>query len=224
MSVDTVNKFLGTTIGREKACRLVQYFARFYAFYLLRAGAPKEAIQRWVDLKTHIANARKFFRLFKQLEFAQTAIKSLSIQDEIVRATSVLKQVGMFVYYGTEALVLANAINFYKFPNVKNIQRLGFKSWLLALTMSLITGVYKHRQLGIRATMLARSEKGTEQDVVKLAKEKKALRKQLFQDTADIIIPLASLDIIGFDEGIVGLAGMTSSWLALTSQWQKVSA
>lgn len=108
MSVDTFNRFLATTTGREKACRLVQYFARFYAFYLFRSGAPKEAIQRWNDLKSHIGNARKFFRLFKQVEFANTAVKSLSIQDEVVRATSVLKQIGMFFYYGTEALVLVS--------------------------------------------------------------------------------------------------------------------
>ncbi|CDS05293.1 hypothetical protein LRAMOSA07822 [Lichtheimia ramosa] len=224
MSVDTFNRFLATTTGREKACRLVQYFARFYAFYLFRSGAPKEAIQRWNDLKSHIGNARKFFRLFKQVEFANTAVKSLSIQDEVVRATSVLKQIGMFFYYGTEALVLANAVKFYKISNIKDIQRLGFKCWLFALTMSIITGVHKLRGLKVREAMLNKNEKAPEGDAKALVKEKKGLHKQLLQDVVDAIIPVAGLNIIGFDEGIVGLAGMTTSWLAVTSQWQKVAS
>lgn len=38
-------------------------------------------------------------------------------------------------------------------------------------------------------------------------REKKGLHKQLLQDVVDAIIPVAGLNIIGFDEGIVGLAG-----------------
>ena len=108
MSVDAINKYLQSTVGREKALRLIQYFARFYAFYLLRNGAPKEAIQRWGDLKTHIGNGRKFFRLLKQFEFAQAGVKALSIQDEVLRVTAALKQAGMFFYYSTEAIVLVS--------------------------------------------------------------------------------------------------------------------
>lgn len=104
--MEAINRFMATTTGREKLCRLVQYFSRFYAFYLLRSGAPKEVIQRWAELKGHIGNARKFFRLFKQVEFASNGIKALGIKDEVLRATGALKQLFMFVYYCTEAAVL----------------------------------------------------------------------------------------------------------------------
>lgn len=105
-NVDHFNRYLNTTVGREKLCRFVQYFARFYAFYLFRQGAPKETIQRWVDLKTHLGNGRKFFRLLKPVEFAQTGVKSLSIRDEVLRYTAVAKQIGMAFYYLTEVFVL----------------------------------------------------------------------------------------------------------------------
>lgn len=104
--VDAFNRYLNTTVGREKLCRLVQYFARFYAFYLFRNGAPKDTIQRWVNLKTHLGNGRKFFRLLKPVEFAQTGVKSLSIRDEVLRFTAVAKQTGMFFYYMSEVFVL----------------------------------------------------------------------------------------------------------------------
>ncbi|KAI9257245.1 peroxisomal biogenesis factor 11 [Phascolomyces articulosus] len=230
MSVTGINKYLQTTVGREKLLRFVQYFSRFYAFYLLRNGAPKEAIQRWADLKTHIGNGRKFFRLFKQFEFGQAGVKALSIQDEVLRVTGALKQLGMFLYYSTEAVVLANAVNFYKVKNVKNFQQLGFKFWLAALVMSVVSTLHKFRNLSIRAAQLEKtfkSEKSTEQvqaEAKVLVKEKKGLQKQLLQDVVDMIIPSAGLSLLPFDEGIVGLAGMTTSWLAMTSQWKKLNA
>lgn len=107
-AVDHFNRYLNTTVGREKACRLVQYFARFYAFYLFRNGAPKETIQRWVDLKTHLGNGRKFFRLLKPVEFAQNGVKSLGVRDEVLRYTGVVKQIGMALYYLTEVFVLVS--------------------------------------------------------------------------------------------------------------------
>lgn len=110
--VDAFNRYLSTTVGREKLCRLVQYFARFYAFYLLRNGAPKDTVQRWVDLKTHLGNGRKFFRLLKPVEFAQTGIKSLAIKDEVLRFTAVAKQIGMMLYYITEVFVLVRHIEY----------------------------------------------------------------------------------------------------------------
>lgn len=108
--VDHFNRYLNTTVGREKLCRFVQYFARFYAFYLFRHGAPKETIQRWVDLKTHLGNGRKFFRLLKPVEFAHTGVKSLTIKDEILRFTAVAKQIGMAFYYLTEVFVLVSTL------------------------------------------------------------------------------------------------------------------
>ncbi|KAG1435710.1 hypothetical protein G6F56_013867 [Rhizopus delemar] len=105
-NVDSFNRYLNTTVGREKLCRLVQYFARFYAFYLLRQGAPDGTVERWVQLKSHLGNGRKFFRLLKPVEFAQVAVKSLTIQDEVLRYTAVGKQAGMFFYYLSEVFVL----------------------------------------------------------------------------------------------------------------------
>lgn len=182
VQVENVNRFLATTTGREKLCRLVQYFSRFYAFYLYRSGAPKDVVQRWSDLKQHIGNARKFFRLFKQLEFAQTGIKSLALKDEVLRITGAAKQFAMFFYYCSEALVLvtytsilsdqrhlliftllqANTVNFYKISNAKQVQQFGFKCWFTALAFSIASSLYKYRALGIRKHMLEKSLKAAE--------------------------------------------------------------
>ncbi|KAI9248184.1 peroxisomal biogenesis factor 11 [Sporodiniella umbellata] len=235
--IDAFNRYLATTVGREKLCRLFQYFARFYAFYLFRIGAPKDTIQRWVDLKTHLGNGRKFFRLLKPVEFAQVGVKSLTIKDETIKYTAVVKQAGMFFYYLSEALVLANAINFYKFTNIKQVTQFGQRCWLVALTASLLSGLYKSKQLAVRQHMLEKTrkaivnaEKGSDTQLTELKAQEKALAKdkystryQMIQDAVDAIIPLAGLSYLKADEGIVGLAGMTTSALAMNSHWKKLN-
>jgi peroxin-11B len=104
--VDAINRFLHTTYGRERACRLLQYFARFYTHYLIRLGASPVKIQRWSSLKYHVAHARKFFRLLKPIEFAQASIKALQTNDTVLRITTMLKHIGMGLYYSAEVLVL----------------------------------------------------------------------------------------------------------------------
>ncbi|KAF7730696.1 Peroxisomal membrane protein PMP27 [Apophysomyces ossiformis] len=227
--VDALNRFLGTTVGREKACRFVQYFSRFYVFYLLRSGATKETIQRWSDLKSHISNGRKFFRLLKPIEFAQTGVKSLTIQDEVLRSTAVIKQAGMFFYYCSEALVLANAIKFYKFEQIKKITEFGWKCWFVALAASILSGLYKLKRAAVHEKMLKKGRQIEKDSVIlkedekKLVKEKHATLYQLLQDSVDILIPIGSLGWIPLDEGFLGLAGMTTSLLAVNTQWKKVN-
>ncbi|ORX56227.1 peroxisomal biogenesis factor 11 [Hesseltinella vesiculosa] len=224
-SVATFNKFLHTTTGREKMCRLVQYFSRFYVFYLTRQGAPKDVITKWAGLKGHLGNARKFFRLAKNVEFATNAIKGLSIQDPVLRATTVLKQVGMFLYYTTEAINLMNIISFRHDSNLKDITRLGQKCWFIALSASLVSGVHKFNVLKEkRQRLVAAGEKADPADAKKLTKDFVSARYQFIQDACDIVIPTSGLGIISFDEGVVGIAGMITSAMAIRTQWNKVSA
>ncbi|CDS08704.1 hypothetical protein LRAMOSA10065 [Lichtheimia ramosa] len=226
-TVETFNRYLNTTVGREKLWRFVQYFSRFYVFYLFRTGASKDTIQRWNDLKNNVSIARKFFRLFKQFEFGSNAAKSLALPDEVLKTTGALKQIGMLVYYTCEALVLANTVKFYKFSSAPEFQKFGFKAWLFALCMSVISSLYKHKRLAVRAHMLQKREGVTEEkqnyeeEAASLVREKKAVNKQLVQDLIDMVIPVAGLNIIGFDEGIVGIAGMITSSMAIHAQWQK---
>ncbi|KAI8329949.1 peroxisomal biogenesis factor 11 [Chlamydoabsidia padenii] len=222
--VDMINRFLATTTGREKLCRLVQYFSRFYVFYLTRTGASTDVIKRWAELKGHLGNARKFFRLLKPIEFAQSGIKGLSLQDPVLRATTVIKQAGMFLYYTTEAINLGNITNFRKVDNIKSITTFGQKCWFVALAASWISGLYKFKVLATKQAKLQSTEKADQADIAKLHKDQFAARYQFVQDSCDMIIPTAGLGWINFDEGIVGIAGMITSAMAARNQWLKVNA
>ena len=57
----------------------------------------------------------------------------------------------------------------------------------------------------------------------KLARELDAVRIQLLSDLCDVAIPAAALGWVNLDDGIVGLAGTTSSLLGVWSQWKKTA-
>ncbi|KAI9488605.1 peroxisomal biogenesis factor 11 [Zychaea mexicana] len=227
--VTSVNNFLGTTTGREKLCRFIQYFARFYAFYLLRQGAPQSSSQRWNDLKQHIGNGRKFFRLFKPIEFVQTAVHSLGSSDEVVRLTAVVKHLSNALYYCSEVFVLTTAIGFYKPKNVDKIQKFGWKCWFISLFASILASLYKFRLLNVKAVMLEKSKRHLEgkRDPELNLQEKQLVKEinsnsyQLVQDVVDIIIPSGNLGWLPVDEGVIGLAGAITSLMAVNTQWKK---
>ncbi|KAG2221957.1 hypothetical protein INT45_010481 [Circinella minor] len=229
--VTNVNSYLGTTTGREKLCRFVQYFARFYAFYLYRRGAPKDVFERWSELKNHIGNGRKFFRLLKPIEFVQTAVHSLNTDNEIFRLTSIVKHLGNALYYSSEVFVLTTAIGFYKPNNITKIQRFGWKCWFISLFASIMSGLYKYRLLSLRSKVLMKSKRQSEHkgdpeldfQEKQLAKDTHSNSYQLLQDLVDIVIPSGNLGWIPADEGVIGIAGVITSLMAMNVQWQKTS-
>ena len=52
-------KFTSTTVGRDKAYRLVQYFTRFLAYYMAHQGSKKETIEKVARLSVALGTARK---------------------------------------------------------------------------------------------------------------------------------------------------------------------
>lgn len=57
----------------------------------------------------------------------------------------------------------------------------------------------------------------------KVEKELNAVKIQLISDLCDITIPSSALGWVDLDDGIVGLAGTTSSLLGVWSTWRKTA-
>lgn len=53
--------------------------------------------------------------------------------------------------------------------------------------------------------------------------ERAASKLQLFCDLCDLTSPASSLGWVNFDDGIVGLAGTTSSLIGIYNQWRKTA-
>jgi peroxin-11B len=58
---------------------------------------------------------------------------------------------------------------------------------------------------------------------VKKIREKQAITYQLIQDAVDMLIPIGGLKWLDLDEGVIGIAGMITSAMAMNTQWKKTN-
>jgi hypothetical protein len=56
-------KFVSTTVGRDKLLRTIQYFSRFYAWYLFRTNGTPGEIAPWEAIKKQFGLIRKAMRV-----------------------------------------------------------------------------------------------------------------------------------------------------------------
>ena len=93
-------------MGRDKLLRTVQYFSRFYAWYLYRTNNPQAAITTWEVTKKQLGTARKLLRLGKFLEHfkaASVAADKTGI-DPVLKFCAVGRQLGYAGYLSLDNL------------------------------------------------------------------------------------------------------------------------
>ncbi|KAI7060543.1 hypothetical protein KC343_g22590, partial [Hortaea werneckii] len=59
------NRFVATTVGRDKTLRTVQYFSRFLAWYTYRTNSPASTVALFDGVKKNFGSVRKAMRLGK---------------------------------------------------------------------------------------------------------------------------------------------------------------
>ncbi|KAK4176822.1 peroxisomal biogenesis factor 11 [Triangularia setosa] len=218
-------KFVSTTVGRDKLLRTLQYFARFYAWYLLRTNATKSAIQPWETMKKQFGLVRKVLRAGKNVEHFKAAALAADnkTMDPVLRYTAVGRQLGYAGYLSMDLLTLLDATGIKKSPNAKRLQQEAYRFWAAGITFSIVGQLYTLWQLKQREQKVDRKEGEGVVEGKRIAKERAASRLQLTSDLCDITVPLAALAWVNFDDGIVGLAGTVSSLLGVYSQWNKTA-
>ncbi|CDZ96761.1 Peroxisomal biogenesis protein (peroxin) [Phaffia rhodozyma] len=229
-------KVLSTTVGRDKLYRLIQYFARIVAWYLLRQG-DKEGAIRWTGLKGGLTVGRKLMRVFKPVEHLQLAIKATQAPPanlsssagkaaEIERIAQVARQVAYAGYLTTDSVVYLQGIKFLnlnpdKFARTSKVSQ---RFWLAGILLSLISsaaGVVKVRKEAKRASLTVDNEKGDGARSKALVAQRSALFTQIVQDSLDAFIPASNLGLVELQDGTVGAIGVITSWMALTALWAK---
>lgn len=217
-------KLLETTVGREKLMRLVQYWSQFLSFVLYRQGYSKTTYLFWKKLQVQLGLARKLFRAGMPLSLIQNAVAAAHNQteDPVLRFTTIGRQLGLAGFLSLDSLMWLNNSNVYKFNNVgaNKIQRLSMQFWLASLAFSVANWAYKYnRTAKAQQALLSESEKDAA-SLKKVAYEKYDASLHLVWDLADTTIPLSALGYVGLDDGIVGLAGLFTSILALKGLWK----
>lgn len=213
-------------VGRDKVLRTLQYFSRFLAWYLYRTNRPLASIAPFDATKKQLGTARKLMRVGKFVEhFKAAAVASDATSlDPVIRATSVGRQLGYAFYMLLDSANILDATGIRKSAHAPQLLRRANQAWLSGISFSIAQGLYALYGLRARGAVVAASsdpEKVVEQK--KVARELGALKIQLLSDLCDLTIPATALGWVQLDDGIVGLAGTTSSLLGVWGQWKKTA-
>jgi hypothetical protein len=153
-------KYVATTVGRDKLLRTLQYFARFYAWYLLRTNRPQASIQPWEAMKKQFGLVRKVLRAGKNVEHFKAAAVAADAKtmDPVLRYTTVGRQLGYAGYLSMDLLTLLDATGIKKSPNAKRLQQEAYRFWAVGLACSVLGQLYTQYQLRQREARVDRKE------------------------------------------------------------------
>lgn len=156
-------KFLATTIGRDKLLRLVQFFARFYSWYLLRTNGLASSIAPWDALKKQLGLTRKFMRIGKNLEHLKLAAhaadpKNQAVADPVLRYTTVGRQLGYAGYLTLDAATVLDAAGVRKWDRAKTLAREANRFWAMGLFFSIVGQLYTQYRLNQREARIDKKD------------------------------------------------------------------
>ncbi|OAK96930.1 peroxisomal biogenesis factor 11 [Phaeosphaeriaceae sp. SRC1lsM3a] len=219
-------KFVATTVGRDKLLRTLQYFSRFLAWYLYRTNRPASTIAPFDLTKKQFGTTRKLMRVGKFVEhFRAAAVASdAKATDPVLRFTTIGRQLGYAAYMLFDNACVLDATGIKKFGAAPRLLREGYRAWFTGLSFSIASGIYSYYNLTQKqAQIKASAEPEKVVETKKVERELNAVKVQLLSDLCDITIPSSALGWVELDDGIVGLAGTTSSLLGVWGQWKKTA-
>ena len=153
-------RFVATTVGRDKLLRTMQYFARFYAWYLLRTNGTPAQMAPWDALKKHFGLTRKVLRFGKAVEHVKAAAVAADAKglDPFLRYAALGRQVGYAGYLSFDAVSLPDALGVRKWEGAKTAQRQAYRCWAVGLVFSVAAQVYTLYQLKQREARIDRKD------------------------------------------------------------------
>ncbi|KAF4763825.1 hypothetical protein N7455_009810 [Penicillium solitum] len=219
-------RFVATTVGRDKLLRTIQYFSRFYAWYLYRTNKPQSAIDPYNAVKKQFGTTRKIMRIGKFLEHlkaAAIAFDNKSPVDPVLRYLAIGRQLGYAGYLTLDAITVIDVIGIRKLSSAKQLQQSAYRSWAAGLIFSTVAGVYTLVRLQEKEKTIDRKEGEGVVEAKKIEKERSAARIQLLSDVCDLAAPLTAVGVLNLDDGLVGITGTISSLIGVWSQWRKTA-
>jgi len=227
-SVTHYLKFVSTTVGRDKLLRTLQYFSRFYAWYLYRTNKPASSIAPFEAVKKSFGQARKILRFGKSIEhFKAAAIlvdtKGGDSGDRILRNAAIGRQLGYAGYLTFDSITLVDALGVRKFEAAKRLSQEAARCWFAGLSCSVFASAYALYLLREKEAKLSKEDGESVVEGKKIQKDRAALHLQLVSDLCDMSVPTSALGWLELDDGIVGLAGTVSSLIGVYGQWRKTA-
>lgn len=155
-------RFVATTVGRDKVLRTLQYFARFYAWYLFRTNGSPAEIAPWDAMKKQFGLTRKIMRVGKNVEHMKAAAVAADAKagalDPVLRYAAVGRQLGYAGYLTLDMATVLDATGIRKSEAAKTFQKEAFRFWAMGLMCSVVAQVYTLYQLKQREAKVDKKE------------------------------------------------------------------
>jgi peroxin-11B len=153
-------KFVATTVGRDKLLRTLQYFSRFYAWYLYRTNGTPGEIAPFEAIKKQFGLARKLMRVGKNVEHLKAAAIAADSKnlDPVLKYCAVGRQIGYAGYLTFDAITVLDAVGIRKSPSTKRIQKEAYRFWLMGLLFSATSGLYSLYNLRQQAAKIDKKD------------------------------------------------------------------
>jgi peroxin-11B len=216
-------KFVSTTVGRDKILRTLQYFSRFYAWYLFRTNGTPASIAPFEAIKKQFGLARKLMRIGKNVEHFKAAALAADAKnlDPIIKYCAIGRQLGYAGYLSFDAFTYLDAAGIRKSPNTKRIQKEAYRFWMIGLLFSTMSGTYSLWNLRQQSRKINKEDGEGVVAAKRIEKERASINLQLLSDLCDLTVPTTAIGLTNFDDGFVGLAGTVSSLIGVYNQWKK---
>jgi len=211
-------KFLETHNGRDKVVRTIQYFSRFFAWYLLVNNKP-EGHKIIAGLEAHSSMSRKIFRLLKSVAFVQSASKvAVEETDAVVKVTTVVQHLALAVWLIYDHIIWATKLGLMQSDVAKHNKKANI-SWLI----SMIAGALKSAYL-LQQTQQKINAEQKPDALDSLRKRQFEYFIELMRNVFDLPIPIHALNKTvqqHVPTGLIGLSGTFTSLIGIYQIWVK---
>jgi len=148
--------------------------------------------------------------------------------------TAIAKQLSYVGYLSYDAIVWANAVKFIKLDQmtIARVNRIANRFWLSGIMFSIVHSLIKAGRLAIEAKKL-RSAAWNDKDVgaaVDRDRKSQAIeitrattRHQFIIDALDVWFPASGLGFVNVNDGVLGIFGFITSFMALQAQWKSLN-
>jgi len=181
-----------------------------------------------------LATARKLLRLGKPLEHLQAALRAAqNTGDFKEQLTTIARQLSYFGYLTYDAVAWANTVRFISLKpgTSQKVQNIANRLWLSGILFSITHAVFKAGRLTKEAQEIkGLDEKNVGGDNARESRLKAlhtiraATRQQFIIDVLDVWLPASNLGLVNLNDGVLGVFGTITSFLALRVHWQAVNA
>ncbi|XP_037082873.1 peroxisomal membrane protein 11B-like [Pollicipes pollicipes] len=219
--MDTWVKLNGSTVGKDKLLRVLQYTLKVVNHYIQRQDGGTGPINKWKELENNISSFRKLLRLGKSAEVLRGTARTLRLLDPVYRLTLTLGRIAQSLFLLADHLLWLSRARLVRI-NVRKWEQVYYRCWLYSVTMALCRDAYDlwraaegYAEHGLPFERRRLLPPVGGRPLLLLLDRHRDLAVDTLKNACEMVLPLAALGYLPLSPAAVGLCGVASSGLAL---------